>query len=128
MGEAVLVVDDNPVNMKLAAEVLEHEGYRVYRAVDASSALDILARSPIRLVLMDIEMPGTDGLTLTRMIKAAPAFRRLPIIALTASAMLGDEQKAIDAGCDGYITKPINTRELGRLVERYLGPGRTERR
>lgn len=116
----ILIVDDNPVNLKLAASVLEFAGDEVLEAVDASQALHVIRRTPPDLILMDIALPGMDGLTLTRQLKADPATRNIGIVALTASAMKGDEDKARMAGCDGYITKPIDTRTLGDKVAETL--------
>lgn len=108
----ILVVDDNPVNLKLASHVLEFAGYEVIQAVDAEKALEIIKLSPPELILMDIGLPGMDGLALTRILKAAEPTKHILIAALTAFAMKGDEQKAMEAGCDAYISKPINTRKL----------------
>jgi CheY-like chemotaxis protein len=116
----ILVVDDNPSNLKLACDVLAAAGYRVHRAMNANEALEILKNQTIQLILMDIELPGTDGLTLTRQLKADASTRQIPVIALTAFAMKGDEERVLQAGCDGYITKPINTRQLPRQVEQFL--------
>lgn len=116
----VLVVDDNPVNLKLASEVLGFEGYLVEGAEDAERAQEMLERSLPDLILMDIALPGMDGLTLTRKLKKDERTRHIRILALTAFAMKGDEQKARDAGCDGYITKPIDTRSLPLKVAEML--------
>ncbi len=114
----ILVVDDHLTNLKLAADVLEWAGHTVLRANDAQEALAVLQHARPELILMDLQMPGMDGLTLTRRLKADPAYQRIPIVALTAFAMKGDEQKAREAGCDGYITKPIDTRALaGQVIE-----------
>ncbi len=120
MSRRILVVDDNPVNLKLAADVLESEGYDVQRAVDAEQALQVIGGRQPDLILMDVALPGMDGLTLTRKLKEEEATRGICIVALTAFAMKGDEQKARDAGCDGYIAKPINTRDLCAQVAGYL--------
>jgi CheY-like chemotaxis protein len=106
----ILVVDDNPTNLKLVSDVLEFEGHEILKAVDAEEAQVILAGTLPDLILMDIALPGMDGLTLTRQLKADERTRGIRIVALTAFAMKGDDQKAFDAGCDGYITKPIDTR------------------
>ena len=120
----ILVVDDNPVNLKLAASVLEFAGYQILEAGDASQALDIIRQTPPDLILLDIGLPGMDGLTLTGQLKADPATRHIRIVALTAYAMKGDDEKAKAAGCDGYITKPIDTRKLAGQVAEALGhPG-----
>src|SRR5579871_4077720 len=116
----ILVVDDNPINLKLACDVLEAEGFAVERAVDAEDAREALLRRIPDLILMDIALPGMDGLTLTRLLKADIRFRRIPVVALTAFAMKGDDIKALEAGCAGYITKPIRIRELARQVQSFL--------
>jgi CheY-like chemotaxis protein len=117
----ILVVDDNPTNLKLACDVLEWSGYRVSRAPDAEQALKEIEQSPPALILMDIGLPGMDGLTLTRQLKAGEATKQIRIVALTAYAMKGDEQRVIDAGCDAYISKPIDTRVFAAQVALCLG-------
>lgn len=116
----ILVVDDNPTNLKLVSDVLECEGYEILKAIDAEEAERIVNQDRPELVLIDIALPGMDGLTLTRKLKAAEKTKDMVIVALTAFAMKGDEQKARDAGCDGYLTKPIDTRALPALVAGYL--------
>jgi CheY-like chemotaxis protein len=118
----ILIVDDNPTNLKLASDVLECAGFEVFTAEDAENALWVIQQAMPDMVLMDIALPGMDGLTLTRQLKSEPATRDIRIIALTAFAMKGDEQKAREAGCDGYITKPIDTRNLPGQVTQYLKP------
>jgi CheY-like chemotaxis protein len=118
MSAKILVVEDNPVNLKLASDVLAFEGYEILKAVDAEEAQGVLADTLPDLILMDIALPGMDGLTLTRKLKAGKRTRGIRIVALTAFAMKDDDQKALDAGCDGYITKPIDTRKLpGQVAE-----------
>jgi CheY-like chemotaxis protein len=119
-GEPILVVDDTPVNLKLTRILLTHEGYEVRTANGGEEALEILESFHPRLVLADIQMPGMDGFEMTRRIKADPRHRDIVVVALTALAMQGDEQKALDAGCDGYITKPIDTRALGDRIRAFL--------
>lgn len=119
MSSLILVVDDNQANLKLACDVLLYEGYRVLKAESAEQALVILKESRPDLILMDISMPGMDGLTLTRKLKADFETRDIIIVALTASAMKGDEQRVMDAGCDGYISKPIDTRMFAAQVAAY---------
>lgn len=119
-GEPILVVDDNLLNLKLTRILLAGEGYRVRTAVDGSEALEALKTFHPRLILMDIQLPGVDGLELTRRLKADPATQDVVILALTAYAMKGDEQKAQAAGCDGYIAKPIDTRSLPGMIQSYL--------
>src|SRR5689334_13171404 len=118
----ILVVDDNPTNLKLVSDVLEFEGYKILKAVDAEEAQVVLADNLPDLILMDIALPGMDGLTLTRKLKQEERTRNVRIVALTAFAMKGDDKKALDAGCDGYITKPIDTRMLPRQVAELLKP------
>jgi CheY-like chemotaxis protein len=120
MGITILVIDDNPVNLKLAAEVLQADGHVVIRAEDAERALQLLETRLPDLVLTDIALPRMDGLELTRRLKADPRYRHLPVIALTASAMKGDEARILEAGCDAYIAKPINTRTLTAQILRAL--------
>jgi CheY-like chemotaxis protein len=119
-GQAVLVVDDNVTNLKLIEYLLQANGYEVITAVDAESALDAVARFHPRLVLMDLQLPGTDGLTLTRVLKHDPTTAHIVVLAVTAYAMKGDEERALAAGCDGYLSKPIDTRALPKLVAHYL--------
>lgn len=120
MTRRVLIVDDNATNLRLAANVLELEGFAVDQAVDAEQALQQLARAPPDLILMDIALPGKDGLALTREIKADPRWRSIPVVALTAFAMKGDEEKALAAGCCGYLTKPIDTRRFADQVGAFI--------
>lgn len=120
MSTHILVVDDNATNLRLASEVLEMEGHNVSRAADATEALALLEEIRPDLILMDIALPGMDGLELTRLLKGRPALAGVPIVALSAFAMKGDEERALGAGCDGYITKPINTRTFAVLVGGYL--------
>jgi CheY-like chemotaxis protein len=119
-GEAILIVDDNPVNLKLVKVLLSAHGYEVRSAGDAEEALAVLREFTPRLILMDVQLPGMDGLELTRRLKADPAMRGVVILALTAYAMKGDEQKVLAAGCDGYVAKPIDTRKFPQLVAEYL--------
>jgi CheY-like chemotaxis protein len=122
-GEQILVVDDTPVNLKLTRILLTHEGYDVRTAESGEEALRILESFHPRLVLADIQMPGMDGLEMTRRIKGDQRNRGILVVALTALAMQGDEERAIEAGCDGYITKPIDTRALGERIRGYLHTG-----
>jgi len=116
----ILVVDDNPTNLKLASDVLECDGHTVLRANDAPEALAVLQHAQPEVILMDIQMPGMDGLTLTRQLKADPATRHICIVVLTSFAMKGDEENARAAGCDGYITKPIDTRALSGQIAAFM--------
>src|ERR1035438_9447408 len=122
-GEPILIVDDTPVNLKLTRILLVNEGYKVLTAASAEEALELLRGFHPRLVLADIQLPGMDGLEMTRQIKQDERTRDIVVVALTAFAMKGDEQKAMEAGCDGYITKPIDTRTLGDRIRQLLSVG-----
>jgi CheY-like chemotaxis protein len=116
----VLVVEDNEVNQLLTASVLEREGFVVDLAGDSAQALQQLrARTP-DVILMDVQLPGLDGLSLTRLLKADPATAQITIVALTAHAMTGDREQTLAAGCAGYISKPIDTRTFARQVREFL--------
>ena len=119
-GEPILVVDDNPANAALITFLLSANGYEVRRAADADEAVAILEGFRPLLIMMDLQLPGMDGLELTRRLKADDRTRAIVIVALTAYAMKGDEQRARAAGCDGYITKPIDTRTLPGVVSEYI--------
>lgn len=125
MSVDVLVVDDVATHLKLARVVLAAAGYRVALASDADEALAAISADPPRLVLMDIRLPGVDGLELTRRLKADPTTRAIVVIAVTAYAMKGDEERMLAAGCDGYLAKPLESDVLVGAVARYLGAGRT---
>lgn len=118
--KSILVVDDNPVNSKLIRVLLAGEGYDVHTAGDADEALRLLKNLSPQLILMDVQLPGIDGLELTRRLKADPATRDIKILGLTAYAMKGDREKILAAGCDGYIAKPIDTRALPGMLEHYF--------
>lgn len=119
-GEPILLIDDNATNLKLVSYILSSRGYDVRTAGDARQALETLRSFRPRIILMDIQLPDTDGLTLTRQLKADDATRDITIVAVTAYAMRGDEERALAAGCDGYITKPIDTRALPDKIAAYL--------
>lgn len=112
----VLVVEDIPVNLMLTEAVLAAAGYRVSSAGTAEEALRRLDEERPAVILMDVQLPGEDGLSLTRRLKADPRTAAIPVIALTAHAMKGDQEAAEEAGCDAYISKPIDTRTLGAQV------------
>ena len=120
----ILYVEDNLDNRVLVRRILMSENYVVLEAVNAADALKILNNARPDLILMDINMPDMDGYTLTARIKAMPGFERTPILALTANVMRGDKEKTLEAGCDGYIQKPLDIDQLIREVERFL-PRRT---
>jgi CheY-like chemotaxis protein len=119
-GERILIVDDNATNLKLVAYLMRANGYTVDTALDAESAIVAIRNNHPDVILMDIQLPGIDGLELTRRLKADPATRDIVIVAVTAYAMKGDQAKAQAAGCDDYITKPIDTRALPETIARHL--------
>lgn len=116
----ILYVEDNNDNRTLVRRVLNAEGYEVIEAANAAEALSILDSDPPDLILMDINMPDMDGYALTTMIKQKPGFENVPIIAITANVMRGDKERSIEAGCDGYIQKPIDIDLLANQVERFV--------
>jgi CheY-like chemotaxis protein len=120
MRHSILVVDDNPTNLKLFTYLLALPDYDVSTARNAEEALQVLVRLKPQLILMDLQLPDIDGLTLTRRLKQDPTLRATAIVAVTASAMKGDEEKARAAGVDGYMTKPLEKRAFRAMVERYL--------
>jgi len=115
----ILYVEDNPDNRMLVRRILLSEDYSLLEATNAADALETLKTAKPDLILMDINMPDMDGYTLTAKIKSMPGFEKMPILALTANVMRGDREKVLEAGCDGYIQKPIDFDELLREVERY---------
>lgn len=121
--KSILVVDDNPQNSKLVSFLLASKGYSVRTAATADEALRAVEEELPGLILMDLQLPGMDGLTLTRKLKADPRTRATVIVALTAYAMKGDEARALEAGCDAYLTKPIDTRSLPGQIAGYLAIG-----
>jgi CheY-like chemotaxis protein len=123
MKARILIVDDNALNLKLVSYLVTAAGYEVRTAADASAALVEVREHPPRVILMDLQLPGIDGLALTRLLKAVPETASISIIAVTAYAMKGDRERAIAAGCDDYVTKPIDTRALPELIAKYAGKG-----
>ncbi len=120
MSHCVLVIEDNSMNLELVTDLLEASGFIVCPARTAEEGLRLAHDAKLDLVLMDLSLPGMDGLAATRALKSDPATRHLPVIAVTAHAMRGDEDIALRAGCDGYLTKPINTRTFVRDVEQFI--------
>lgn len=119
-GENILIVEDNPLNLELISDILEANGFVVTAVITGVDALKQVDVEMPDLILMDIQLPGLDGLTITGMIKKKPGMENIPIIALTAHAMRGDEEKAREAGCDGYISKPIDTRAITKTIRSFL--------
>ena len=118
----VLVIEDNPANMTLAVFLLQSAGHEVLSAVDAEAGLTLARAEQPDLILMDIQLPGMDGLEATVLLKADEATRGIPVIALTALAMKGDEERIRAAGCDGYIGKPMRYKEFLTSIGTYLQP------
>jgi CheY-like chemotaxis protein len=116
----ILIVDDNAINLKLVRYIVEDRGYEVDSAIDATTALAAVRANRPDVILMDLQLPGIDGLALTRQLKSDPATRDIAIIAVTAYAMKGDRERAIEAGCDDYVTKPIDTRALPGVIARHV--------
>lgn len=121
VNEPILIIDDNPINLKLEKVLLAMEGYEIRTATDAEEALKLLETFRPRLILMDLQLPGMTGLELTRKLKSDPANKNIIILAVTAYAMKGDKEKALAAGCDGYITKPIDTKTMPTVIANYIG-------
>ncbi len=118
--KTILVVEDNKLNMKLVKGLIKIGKYRMLEANDAESGIQQIREQRPDLVLMDIQLPGMDGLSATEVIKADPDLKDIPIVALTSYAMQGDKEKALAAGCTGYIAKPIDTRQFLETVSQYL--------
>jgi two-component system, cell cycle response regulator DivK len=116
----ILYVEDNPDNRLLVKRILVAEDYSLLEAIDGKDALNVLRTARPDLILMDINMPDMDGYTLTAKIKSLPGFERVPILALTANVMRGDKEKTLEAGCDGYIQKPLDIDQLTREIEKFI--------
>jgi CheY-like chemotaxis protein len=119
-GRKIMIVEDHPMNLKLAKDLLELEGFEIWPCVDAEKAQERLKQMHPDLILMDVALPGMDGLEFTRLLKADDNTKKIKIIALTAFAMKTDYDKVMDAGCDGYITKPIDTRCFTKQILELL--------
>ena len=117
----VLVVEDNDLNMELITDVLSLAGFSILTAVDALKALEIAAESHPDLILMDVQLPGMSGLEATERLKADPKTASIPVVAVTSLAMKGDREKSEEAGCVGYITKPIDINTFADEVKKYIG-------
>lgn len=118
--KTILVVEDNDLNMKLVRGLIKIGKYRMLEANDAEIGIQLVREQRPDLVLMDIQLPGMDGLSATKIIKEDPSVKDIPIVALTSYAMQGDEEKALEAGCTGYIAKPIDTRKFLKTISQYL--------
>ena len=124
-SQKVLLIEDNLMNMELAADLLEAAGFQVLKAERAEDGIAMAVAQQPDIILMDIALPGMDGLEATRRIKQDARTARIPIVALTASAMRGDDDRARSAGCCGYIAKPIDTRQFARTVAAFMEKERT---
>ena len=116
----ILYVEDNPDNRNLIRRVLNAEGYSVVEAINGNQAIEKLDSNSVDLILMEINMPDMDGYTLTAKIKAIQKYSKIPIVAVTANVMRGDREKSLEAGCDGYIQKPIDIDALAQQIERFI--------
>ena len=119
--KTILIVEDNEDNRLIYSQYLTHAGYRVVEAANGAEGLEAARRDPPDIILMDISMPVMDGLTATRHLKADPELAAIPVVALTAHAMPTDEQLAREAGCDGYVSKPVMPKDVRAEVERWIG-------
>jgi CheY-like chemotaxis protein len=124
--KTVLVIEDNEMNMKLVKALLQRGQFNILEAIDAESGIRLAQEQGPDLILMDVHLPGMDGLSATRIIKEDPALKHIPVIALTSYAMQGDATKALEAGCDGYITKPIDTRGFLNTIRKIIREGYEE--
>jgi len=124
----ILIIEDNPANMKLASLLLRNVGHTVLYAVDAETGLTLAHAEQPDLILMDIQLPGMDGLTATALMKKDPAIAAIPVIALTAMAMKEDREKARMAGCDAYIAKPLRYQELLAAIDTLLAQSRERKK
>lgn len=118
--ETILIVEDSPLNRKLVEAVLRPHGYRLLIAVDGEEAIEMATRERPDLILMDIQLPKVSGYDATKILRSQPETAHIPIVALTAHAMADERERAMAAGCDGYITKPIDTRAFPGRVRQYL--------
>lgn len=121
MSHKILVVEDNDRNRRLIKILLESKGYEVIEAVTGEDALSYLRKERPDVILIDIQLPKMDGLTLTRKLKEQQETKDIPVIAVTAYAMKGDRERVLEAGCDAYISKPVDTRELPQIIAKFIG-------
>ena len=119
MGKVILIVEDEPKNLKLFRDLLQRFGFETVEATDGEKGVELARTRKPDLILMDIMMPKMDGLEATRILKADATTKHIPIIALTSYAMKGDKERTLEAGCDGYIAKPVDIQELLKAVEHY---------
>ncbi|AVX04445.1 response regulator [Maritalea myrionectae] len=124
MAKTVMIVEDNELNMKLFNDLLESRGYRTIQTRNGMEALDLAKAHHPDLILMDIQLPEVSGLVVTKWIKEDEALRSIPVIAVTAFAMKGDEERILEGGCEGYISKPISLPHFLQTIEGFIGPGK----
>lgn len=124
MSKTVMIVEDNELNMKLFNDLLESRGYRTIQTRNGLDALDIAKEHHPDLILMDIQLPEVSGLVVTKWIKENEELAHIPIIAVTAFAMKGDEERILEGGCEGYISKPISLPHFLQTIESFIGPGK----
>jgi two-component system cell cycle response regulator DivK len=126
ISKKILIVEDNPQNMRMIEMCLRAESYTLLKAVNGEDALEVAKKERPDLIIMDIRLPKMSGLEVTRQLREIPEFSRTPILAITAYAMKGDKEKALDAGCDAYLSKPIKARDLPSLIAEMLLPRQEE--
>lgn len=124
MAKTVMIVEDNELNMKLFNDLLESRGYRTIQTRNGMEALDLAKAHHPDLILMDIQLPEVSGLVVTKWIKEDEALRSIPVIAVTAFAMKGDEERILEGGCEGYISKPISLPHFLQTIESFIGAGK----
>ncbi|NWF91677.1 MAG: response regulator [Syntrophaceae bacterium] len=127
MNKKILIVEDNPQNMRLVEMALSTGSYTLLEATNGEEALEVAKKEHPDLIIMDIQLPKMSGLEVTRKLREIPEFTQTPIIAVTAYAMKGDEKKALDAGCNAYLSKPISARDLPNLVAKMLARRQEEK-
>ena len=126
MTKKVLCVEDNAVNMLLVSRIIEAEGYDLVQAVDGYVALEILEDLVPDIILLDINLPGIDGLELARRFKANDRIAHVPLIATTAQVLVGDRERCLEAGCDDYLPKPLDIRKLREVIRQYISQAEEE--
>lgn len=120
MSSRILIVEDNPLNMKLMAMTLVSKGYNLLKATDGEEALALAEKERPDLIVMDMQLPKLNGFETTKKLRLMPAFSKTPIIGITAYAMNGDRERVLEAGCDIYLSKPIDTRALPEIIDRMI--------
>jgi len=121
MAKTILIVEDNELNMKLFRDLLEAQGYDILQTRDGMQALDLARKQRPDLIVMDIQLPQVSGLEVTKWIKADDDLKHIPVVAVTAFAMKGDEEKIREGGCEAYVAKPISVKDFLSTIERFLG-------